>query len=235
MSSEASRIYHDGTYVRNNPTWHHEEAPYKARDILNLLDKHKLRPATVCEVGCGSGAILEQLSEKLAACTRFVGYDISEQALALCRPREKENLHFVLGSLPSPEQRFELALAIDVVEHVEDYLGFLDRLLPVARHKIFRIPLNLSVQSVVFKSQPILRAREAYGHLHYFTKETALATLESAGYHIIDSFHSFSPISAKTLGPGRTLLKALKTACFSLHREWVARLLDGFSLIVLAQ
>src|SRR5438128_442594 len=36
-----------------------------------------------------------------------------------------------------------------------------------------------------------LRNRHAHGHLHHFTKETALQTLEDAGYEVLD--YSFSP------------------------------------------
>jgi 2-polyprenyl-3-methyl-5-hydroxy-6-metoxy-1,4-benzoquinol methylase len=234
MSREPTGIYRDGTYGRKHPAWHEEDAPYKAKDILRLLRKHGIKPATVCEVGCGSGGILELLAREFgsAQCT---GFDISEQALALCRPKAGKNLLFLPGSLPERDAHFDLVLAIDVFEHVEDYIGFLKELRPKGTYTVFRVPLNLSVQSVLSRSRPILSAREAYGHLHYFTRETALATLRDAGYRIVDSFLTFSPISIGALGPGRALLKSLKYSCFRLMPAWVARMLDGFSLMVLAQ
>ncbi len=233
MSPEQAGMYRDGTYGRKHPAWHGEDAAYKAKDILALLAKHHIRPATICEVGCGSGGILELLAREFgqAQCT---GYDISEQALALCRPKERENLRFFLGSLPEGEARFDLTLASDVFEHVPDYIGFLQRLRPKGACTVFRVPLNLSVQSLLLGSRPILRAREEFGHLHYFTKETALAALRDAGYVVKDSFLTFSPVPSGA-GPGRTLLRSLKSACFHLNREWLARLLDGFSLMVLAE
>ena len=235
MHGPSAKTHTDGSYLRKNPTWHAEDANHKAKDIITLLARNGLRPKTVCEVGCGSGGILDLLSREFEVSAQFTGYDISEQALALCRLREKKNLHFILGDFPEEGARFDLVLAIDVLEHVEDYMGFLRRLRSIGTHKIFRIPLNLSVQSVLCKSRPILRARESYGHLHYFTKETALATLGDAGYKITDSFHTFSPISTETLGRKRSLLKSMKKAFFTIDREWVARLLDGFSLMVLAE
>ncbi len=235
MRGWSSHIYHDGAYLQNNPTWHAEDASYKAKDIMAFLAKHNLRPTTICEVGCGSGEILEQLSRGLGTSARFTGYEISEQALALCRPKEGERLRFILGSLPEEGARYDLLLAIDVFEHVEDYIGFLRELRSKGTHKIFRIPLNISIQSVLFKSRPILQARESYGHLHYFTRETALATLRDTGYRILHSFHTFAPISVERFGWRRALLKSLKKGCFSMHPEWIARLLDGFSLMVLAE
>ncbi len=235
MSGPSSRIYHDGTYLEKHPTWHAEDACYKAKDVMALLARRELRPSTVCEVGCGSGALLEELTHALGIAASFTGYEISEQALALCQPKGSANLRFVRGSLPEEGARYDLVLAIDVFEHVEDYIGFLAELRSKGTYKIFRIPLDISIQSVLFKSLPILKAREAYGHLHYFTRETVLATLRDTGYRIIDSFLTFSPISAARFGWKRALLKHLKEACLSLSPELCARMLDGFSLMVLAE
>jgi hypothetical protein len=83
-------------------------------------------------------------------------------------------------------------MALDVFEHVEDYVGFLKRLRVKAEYKIFHIPLDMSVMSVM-RMTPILNARDKVGHLHYFCKETALATLNDTGYQIIDWFYTNGP------------------------------------------
>jgi hypothetical protein len=72
---------------------------------------------------------------------------------------------------------FDIVMAIDVFEHVEDYFGFLRKLRGKAEYKIFHIPLELSVQSVL-RSSIIIEGRKSVGHIHYFTKETALETLK---------------------------------------------------------
>ena len=49
-------IYNDATYLTNNPTWHEEDAPFKAERIRRLLARYPEVPrATVAEAGCGSG------------------------------------------------------------------------------------------------------------------------------------------------------------------------------------
>ena len=83
-------------------------------------------------------------------------------------------------------------MAIDVFEHVEDYFGFLRKLREKAEYKIFHIPLDLSVQTVL-RSSPIIKGRKSVGHIHYFTKETALETLKDTGYEIIDYFYKVVP------------------------------------------
>ena len=228
-------LYQDGTYLSRNPTWHTEDSEEKAGWILRLIDHHRIQPSTICEVGCGAGEILNQLSQKLEGPVTFYGYEVSPQAFDLCRSRQKENIHFYCKDVLEEDASFDLVLAIDVVEHVEDYLSFLRGLKNKGQYKIFRIPLNVSAQSVLFKSAPILKARNTFGHLHYFTKETALATLEYTGYSVVDFFYTYGPISLHHLGLRKYLPKSLKKILFSIHKEWIARLLDGFSMMILAE
>ena len=235
MKQEIPRIYQDGTYLKNNPTWHTEDSQEKAEWIIRFIKRHRIQPSTICEVGCGAGEILNQLSQKLNGDITFYGYELSPQAFELCQAREKNNLLFYCKDVLEEEVFFDLLLAIDVVEHVEDYLGFLRKLKTKGMYKIFRLPLNISLQSVFFKSTPILKARHTLGHLHYFTKETALATLQDAGYRIIDFFYTYGPISLQHQGLKKYLPALLKKALFPLHKEWMARILDGFSLFILTE
>lgn len=235
MGQRISPLYEDGSYLRKNPRWHAEDSAEKADEIKTLIEKHGLKPSTISEVGCGAGEILAQLSLKLDRRISFYGYELSPQAFALCRSRERENIHFFCSDLLEEECFYDLLLVVDVLEHVEDYLGFLRKIKAKSQHQIFRIPLNLSVQSVLFKSAPLLRARDSFGHLHYFTKETALATLKDSGYQVIDFFYTYGPFSRAHMQGEQYFLKSIKKLIFCIHNEWVSRLLDGFSLVVLTE
>jgi len=72
-----------------------------------------------------------------------------------------------------------------------------------------------------------------YGHVHYFTKETALLTLTDVGYHVLDYTYTPRSIQFSTTA-GEKLLKLPRLALFSLHRDFAGGLLGGFSLMVLA-
>jgi len=227
-------IYQTGEYVEKNPTYHVEDSSWKAGQILKMIEKHHLHFQSICEVGCGAGEILKQLQSSLPADTQFVGYEISPQAFALCQERKNDRLHFFCEDLLAGEtERFDLLLCLDVFEHVEDYLGFLRGLREKAEHKIFHIPLDLSAQWV-WRSGPIMRERKQAGHLHYFTKETALATLQDAGYEVIDWFYTPGAIAnprsvkAKLASWPRRLLSAV-------NQDLVVRILGGYSLLVLAK
>jgi hypothetical protein len=166
-------------------------------------------------------------------CTLW-GYDISPQALKMCKERTNERLHFKLADIrQEKEVFFDLILMLDVVEHVEDYFSFLRDLKQKSRHKLFHIPLDISVQTVL-RGKTLIRNRDLHGHIHYFTKETVLRTLEDVGYEVLD--YSYSPeyeLDAPLLSTN--LMKIPRKLFFALHKDWAVRLLGGSRLLVLTK
>ena len=227
-------IYSDGTYLTNNPGWHADDSAWKAGHVARMLERHGLAPASVCEVGCGSGEIVVQLAGRLAAGTRIVGYDISPDAFALCSRKAGGNIQFRLADLLAEEERFDLALAIDVFEHVEDCYGFVRGLRDRARHKIYHIPLDLSALAVA-RGSKLMAMRRSVGHIHYFTKETALALLEDTGHRVIDHFYTSGATELGNLGWKSRLMKGPRNALYHANPDVAARMLGGYSLMVLAE
>jgi 2-polyprenyl-3-methyl-5-hydroxy-6-metoxy-1,4-benzoquinol methylase len=227
-------IYTSGEYLQQNPLYHTQHSAWKARHILRMLNKNKLKVVSVCEVGCGAGEILRQLQLQMPEETIFRGYDISPQAFELCKSRANKHLSFYCEDfLRADTEIFDLVLCVDVFEHVEDYMGFLRSLRSKATYKIFHIPLDMSVQTI-FRLTPILQCRSTLGHLHYFMKETALLTLQDTGYEIKDYFFTSTGIDqGKTLK--QRLLKLPRIAFRLVSPNLAARILGGFSLLVLAK
>jgi hypothetical protein len=77
--------------------------------------------------------------------------------------------------------------------------------------------------------------RKSVGHIHYFTKETALATLTDTGYSILDYFYTGSYLELPNRGWKTNLLNIPRKFVFSFNKDLAARLLGGYSLLVLAQ
>jgi hypothetical protein len=122
---------------------------------------------------------------------------------------------------------------MDVFEHVEDYMGFLRKLRPKARFKIFHIPLDMSAQWV-FRGSPVLLAREKVGHLHYFSKETALATLRDTGYEILDWI--YTPADVDKPGSLKCRMMRWPRKFFTgINADLSVRILGGYSLLVHAR
>ncbi len=234
MSSNVGKRYFDGAYLAHNPTWHAEHSATKARWIDEILRRNSLEPRTIAEIGCGSGEILVELRKRRPE-AQFTGFEISPQAFAICSPKAERGLDFREDDLlQSPSERFDLMLAIDVFEHVPDYLGFLRALRGRAEYKLFHIPLDLSAQALLRgTSYPILR--EQTGHLHYFHKYTALATLKDCGYEVVDWNYTRSSqeLPGKSL---RTKLANLPRRLLQTFSEDLsARLLGGYSLLALTR
>jgi hypothetical protein len=67
--------------------------------------------------------------------------------------------------------------------------------------------------------------------LHHFNKETALGTLQYAGYEIVDYFYP-SNLAISRLA---RLAKPVRTAFFKFYPDLAVRLFGGYSLLILAR
>ena len=112
-------------------------------------------------------------------------------------------------------------------------MGFLRKLRQKAIYKIFHVPLDISAQTVL-RCTPILQGRAQFGHLHYFIKQTALLTLQDAGYEIVDWFYTPGGIDrGKTMKS--KLAKLPRMVFFRVAPDLAVRVLGGYSLLVLAR
>ena len=228
-----TEIYNDQTYLHNHPTWHEEDASWKARQIAQALAKYQIKPQTVAEIGCGTGEIIKLLSKEMPT-THFSGFDISKDAYALAKPKETDRLQFECLDLLLTDKKFDVLLVIDVFEHVENYIDFVRRCQNHAEYVIFHIPLDMSVQKLL-RPHTILHNRYHTGHLHYFSKETAIATVKDTGFKILGA--DFTKWGLET--PQPTLLKKLGKLPLRLldavSTDLAARLLGGNSLLITAK
>jgi SAM-dependent methyltransferase len=239
-------LYTSGDYAARNPGWHADEAPWKARAIKRIIEKNRLSPKTVVEVGCGVGEVLARLQPLLPTGVELRGYDISPVAIEQAQSRQNENLRFELGQGPAVsrqssvvshqigEERVDLLLVIDVLEHIEDYLSWLRELHPRAMYTIVHIPLDLTVHRVL-RGRALSAIRRRYGHLHYFNLDLGLDMLSEAGYEVMDwayteEFRETTPTSGK----GR-VLGLVRQGAYSVSPDWTVRLIGGCRLMVLAR
>ena len=228
-------MYTSGVYLEKNPTWHVEESQWKAQQIIRSLNKNHLMPKTICEVGCGAGEVLKQLEEYMNQECLFWGYEISPQAFELSQSSANERLRFQLTDIrKEKEASFDLILVLDVIEHLEDYFSFLRDIKLKSRYKIFHIPLDLSVQTIL-RRKALLKVRSSYGHLHYFTKEIAIQTLQDSNYKVLDVFYTARATGLPSHEFVRNLLRWPRKLLYALNQDLAARTLGGWSLLVLAE
>jgi predicted TPR repeat methyltransferase len=227
----ADDLYRSGAYLDHVPDFHTADSAWKVKHILRLIGR--VNPHSVCDIGCGAGLILKLLQPNLPPNTVLHGYDISSRGIELCKQHEQGGLRYFCQDLTTAEvEPYDLLLAMDVFEHVEDYIGFLRKIRDKAKYKIFHIPLEFSMRSA-WSSAGIMNQREVVGHLHYFNRVTALATLETAGYKIVESFYTPAFEQAASVAGRR---EALLRALFQFASDDLSsRVLGGYSMMVLAQ
>ena len=231
-------LYTKGEYLANTGTWHAEDSEWKADQISAMLQRNGVRSNVVHELGCGAGGVLCALSEKEAFReTSLSGYDISPQAVLLANSRPVPRVQVTCADYFALETRStpDVLMAIDVFEHVPDYMGFLENCQRSAPYKIYHIPLELHVSGLLRGA--LLHARRRVGHIHYFSAETALEVLKDTGHTIVEATFTDLAIDLFHKHP------SVKTALANIPR-WVvskvskpvsARWFGGYSLLVLAR
>jgi len=228
-------IYTSGQYLANNPVWNAEDAHWKAAIIAGLMKKHSIIPQTMSEAGCGAGAILENLSKEFPTIDKLTGYDISPQAIEQAAKKTSDRLQFVAMDISREKiPHSQLMLVIDVIEHLEDCFGFVRKIKDEADHFIFHIPLDMSFRTVM-KPHVLLQQRQAVGHIHYFTEETALWLLQDSGYRIMDKVYT-KPVTdvQKPQSLWKGVKKNLRNLSFALNKTASVKLWGNYSIMVLA-
>jgi SAM-dependent methyltransferase len=227
--------YTDGDYLEKNPTWHVEDSPWKTDKIWQMILKHRLGLQSVAEVGCGAGEILYLLQQKLPPDCELSGYDISPHSHEMALRRTNERLQFHLADITEETHlNVDLLLIIDLIEHLDDFYGFLRKVKPLAEHTILHIPLDLSGYSLL-RSHYLGDMLRSVGHIHFFTKDIALLALKEAGYEVIDWCYPTPPVHRQTNRLRQLILSGLRKVSYRLHPDLSVKLFGGRSLLVLCR
>jgi SAM-dependent methyltransferase len=147
----------------------------------------------VLDAGAGDGFVAAGLVSRLPSGSQIVCFDehYTDADLARFQPDALPGMRF---SRDRPARRFDLVLLLDVLEHVEDDVGFLTRL----------VSENLAAGGRVLISVPAwpsLYTEHDRALLHHrrYTPATCRALIASAGLDVIRDgglFHALLPVRA---------------------------------------
>ncbi len=236
MKVSSNEIYVSGEYYSNNPDWDIADARWKTDVIVGLLQKNNIKPKNVIEVGCGAGENLVELLKRDSSIEKLTGYDISPQAIELAAKKTSGKISFFNEDITAKENgRADLMLVIDVVEHVDDYYGFLRKLKAKSDWFVFHIPLDLCCRTIV-KPHVLLQQRQSVGHIHYYTKEMVEWALQDTGYEIIDWVYTKPVVDVEPAGSFKRLVKKiLRNISFAINKDRSAKKWGGYSMMILAK
>jgi len=231
-------VYESKQYLNLNRTWHVEDSPWKAKQVLKLINRHNIKANTICEVGCGAGEILVQLSQQLPYDTYFIGYDISPQLNILWKERKNDRIKFIKQDFLESQEHYDILMFIDVIEHIEDYIGFLREVKNRGDFKIFNFPLEIFAVKALM-SYKYTDSRNMYGHIHYFNKDICMAVLNDLGFEILDYFYAPGAIDlssiSRSISFSSRMLKFPRILLSKISTDLTARLLGGYSLFLLTK
>jgi 2-polyprenyl-3-methyl-5-hydroxy-6-metoxy-1,4-benzoquinol methylase len=176
-------------YGSSNPVVRRLMAGFE-RDLDELFEA--AAPSSVLDVGCGEGVLVHRWAQRLgerdpAGAARVVGVDLREESIqAGWEQRQAPNLEYRVvedADLPFATGEFDLASAIEVLEHVPDPGHTLGEMARCAqRHLLVSVP-----------REPLWRmlniARGAYvpalgntpGHLNHWSRRTFVQLLSRHG------------------------------------------------------
>ena len=150
----------------------------------------------ILDVGCGTGANLEMLSQFGEA----EGVDVSDDALEFCRGKGLSVQKGLAETLPFDDESFDITTALDVVEHLDDDIAGLREMFRVTRsggYSLIFVPAFMWLWGV---------QDDVSNHRIRYTKAQIVERLKKAGYAVERATYAnwtfFAPILA-----GRTLMK----------------------------
>jgi 2-polyprenyl-3-methyl-5-hydroxy-6-metoxy-1,4-benzoquinol methylase len=220
-------------YLEDTKTWHMEDSPYKAKIVLQAIERNKIEFQTCADIGCGAGLVTELLFQKFPA-KKFVGYEISSGVDVFWKSRaSSKNLSFSHEDLLELDLKYDLITCLDVFEHIEDSYGFLRKLNKKGRTFIFNIPLDMCVAKLM--TSGIKRAHTIAGHLHYFNAYTAKQIISNTGYEVIDSKICVAFLGVPPRSVSQALVLPFRLATLLLGKSFSATLFGGMSLMVTAK
>ena len=146
----------------------------------------KAEPRSVLDVGCGEGVLTHEWAERLGE-RRIVGIDLEDAKLAAeWETRRRENLEYRVEeatSLSFGDGEFDVATAIEVLEHVPDPAHTVAEMARVAERWLLvsvpREPLWRAVN--VARGAYVKDLGNTPGHLNHWSKRSFVKLLERHG------------------------------------------------------
>lgn len=180
-------------YESDNPStmeWRTIGAKDKVNNIINLVDFSKGKNK-ILEIGCGDGAILNELSNLIPE-VELYGLEIAESLVNVVNRRKIQNLkeckHFDGYNIPYDNNLFDLVIMSHVIEHVEHPRILIHEASKVSSKIVFEVPLEHTIR---LKKNFVLTPT---GHLNYYTYKTFRILLQSCDLKIINEKISNSSI-----------------------------------------
>jgi SAM-dependent methyltransferase len=178
VSDKLQANYDD--YYHGESEWRRLGAIDKAKNIVSLCSSYA--HASILEIGCGEGAILNRLSE-LHFGDRLFAIEISRTAVEVLEQRRIASLVecklFDGYTVPYADKQFDLVILSHVVEHLEFPRKLLYEAHRVAKYVFVEVPLELHWRlgsDFVFNS---------VGHINFYSPKVIRRLLQTCDLDVL--------------------------------------------------
>ncbi|MEK7590059.1 MAG: class I SAM-dependent methyltransferase [Patescibacteria group bacterium] len=174
------KIIHDTELIN----WWYKVRRKIIHDLIKKYGYIENKNIKILDAGCGVGTLLKEL-EKYG---NVSGLDFSEIAVNFCKEKNIKNVSIGnITKLPFPDNTFDIVLALDVVEHVEDDLS--------AMREIYRVMKGDGVAIITVPAFKFLWGitDEMSNHHRRYTISELKTKIKSSGLSIVRSsyFNTF--------------------------------------------
>jgi SAM-dependent methyltransferase len=193
IAGRSANFYTSDDYIRKNPTLHEEDSPWKVGRIIPMVDSLiegiKKQKMTILDVGGGAGLILNHISEHIekeyAKMVEKYAIDLSPGMLDIQKknnPDLKLTLNEDIGGTSLSDKQIDLALMIDVLEHIPESEMALRELRRISNFVIFKVPLENCAQENILNllSRGRRRKNETAnnGHVNFYSMKELRRNIE---------------------------------------------------------
>ena len=175
-------LYSDYYQNKSQTAYKREISALQSTDtIIEILNQASIK--RLIDVGAGDGSVLNNLFMKTVA-QELHAVEISESgvnAIAAKNILPIGNLHLFDGyKIPYSDKFFNLAISVQVLEHVEHERLFLKEIKRVSESVFIEVPLEYG-----FKIKRSIESGKKYGHINFYTIDTLKSMMDSSGMKVI--------------------------------------------------
>jgi 2-polyprenyl-3-methyl-5-hydroxy-6-metoxy-1,4-benzoquinol methylase len=152
-----------------------------------LMDYHKFfvhnvtSNDRVLDVGCGNGDVAFDVA---GVAEKVVGIDIEQKNIETAKKRhQKPNLEFIAGDATEHEfeEKFDVVILSNVLEHIENRTEFLQKLQKVAPKFLVRVPLITRSWLALYLREKGMEYKLDRTHFIEYREQEIFDELEKAG------------------------------------------------------
>jgi len=150
----------------------------------------------ILDIGCGKGELTFDLAKKVK---KVIAIDFNKKSIEFAKKRfSLENIKYIVGDITKDvqEQKFDVIILSNVLEHIENRVEFLNKIRSLAPKILIRVPMINRDWITLYKKELGLEWRLDRGHFIEYTLKSFKKEIEQAGLFVRDYSIQFGEIWA---------------------------------------